>query len=136
MPSLRTLFLTVHASNGLIRLLFLPLCYLALSSPFVLAALWFLGFGQTLQTVLPPRFSLFDLLPQVVLATVFVLLPTRLLSALGVAAKSKDDGKRRVQSLPYWIPGLRHLGSMVFGGEKWLKSVRLVFERICLLRSG
>ncbi|KAL6708145.1 hypothetical protein ACN47E_003329 [Coniothyrium glycines] len=124
MASFRTLFLAVYTSNSLIRVLFLPLCYLALSSPFVLAIAWYFGLGYLLQSLVPQDFSWFDVLPQIALSAVLLLLPTRLLSASGNAVKSKDGRKRRVQSLPYWIPGVRHLSSIVFGGEDWLKSIR------------
>jgi hypothetical protein len=126
MGSLRTLFLGVYASNGIIRTLFLPLCYLTLFSPFALAIAWYFGFGQILQTFIPDNFSWVDILPPFAISAVFVLLPTRLLSSSGKVDKSKD-GKRRVQSLPYWIPGARHLGSIAFGGEEWLNGVRLVW---------
>ncbi|KAF2823634.1 hypothetical protein CC86DRAFT_327439 [Ophiobolus disseminans] len=124
MGSLRTLFLGVYASNALIRVLFLPLCYVLLLSPFLTVAAYFLGFGKTLRAYVPEDFSWTDLLPQIVLATVFLLLPTRLLSGSGNASKADNGRKRRVQSLPYWIPGFRHFWSITLGGEKWLKGVR------------
>lgn len=123
MGSLRTLFLSVYASNGVIRTLFLPLCYLTLFSPFILVLAWYFGIGHTLEKAIPEDFSWFDLLPAFAISAVFVLLPTRLLSSSGKVVKSQD-GKRRVQSLPYWIPGVRHLWSIVFGGEEWLNGVR------------
>jgi hypothetical protein len=123
MGSLRTLFLGVYASNGVIRTLFLPLCYLTLFSPFLLALAWYFAFEKTFQTFIPDDFSWFDLLPAFAISAVFVLLPTRLLSSSGKVIKSQN-GKRRVQSLPYWIPGVRHLSSIAFGGEEWLNSVR------------
>jgi hypothetical protein len=125
MGSLRTLFLGVYTSNSIIRTLFLPLCYLTLFSPFALAIAWYLGFAQILSRFIPDNFSWVDILPPFAISAVFVLLPTRLLSASGKVSKS-NDGKRRVQSLPYWIPGARHLGSIAFGGEEWLNGVRLV----------
>jgi hypothetical protein len=124
MASFKTLFLGVYTSNGVIRTLFLPLCYMFLLSPFLAVVAYYYGVEQTLRNLVPEDFSWFDLLPLVALSAVAVLLPTRLLSAAGDASKSKDGGKRRVQSLPYWIPGFRHFGSLVFGGEDWLKSVR------------
>ncbi|KAH7386979.1 hypothetical protein DE146DRAFT_666237 [Phaeosphaeria sp. MPI-PUGE-AT-0046c] len=120
MASLRTLFLGVYASNGVIRALFLPICYILLLSPFLTLLGYYLGFGRTLRTYLPEDLAWTDLLPQVVLCTVVVFLPTRLLSG----SKSKDGGQRRVQSLPYWIPGFKHFWSIVTGGESWLKGVR------------
>lgn len=122
MVSLRILFLGVHGSNGLIRALFLPAWYTVLLSPFTLAIAWYFGLDRAVQSYLPEEFSWFEVLPQLALLSVFFLLPTRLFSASGATAKSKD-GKRRVQSVPYWIPGFRNLGSLVFGGEQWLKSI-------------
>jgi hypothetical protein len=127
MGSLRTLFLGVHSSNSIIRALFLPLCYFTLFSPFALAIAWYFGFVQSALDLIPEDFSWFDLLPQIAVSAVFVALPTRLLSAKGNADKI-HDGKGRVQSLPYWIPGFRHLGSIASGGEEWLKGVRLVWD--------
>jgi hypothetical protein len=124
MASLKTLFLGVYASNGVIRATFLPLCYILLLSPFLAVVAYYYGVEQTLRNLVPEDFSWFDILPLVALSAVSVLLPTRLLSAAGDAGKSKDGGKRRVQPLPYWIPFFRHFGSIVFGGEEWLKSVR------------
>lgn len=124
MASLRTLFLGVYASNAVIRVLFLPLCYVLLCSPFLTLAAYYLGFGRTLRAYLPEDLSWTDRLPQIVLSTVFILLPTRLLSGSGYATKSDNGGKRRVQSLPYWIPGARHFWSLVAGGERWLKGIR------------
>jgi hypothetical protein len=125
MGSLRTLFLGVYTSNGVIRTLFLPLCYLTLFSPFALAISWYFGFGHTISRFIPDNFSWFDILPPFAISAVFVLLPTRLLSASGKVSKS-NAGKRRVQSLPYWIPGAQHFGSIAFGGEEWLNGIRLV----------
>jgi hypothetical protein len=124
MASLRTLFLGVYASNPVIRVLFLPVCYVLLLSPFLTLAGYYLGFGRTLKAYVPEDLSWTDLLPQIALSTVFVLLPTRLLSGSGGASKSKNGGKRRVQALPYWIPGFRHFWSIVSGGDRWTKSVR------------
>jgi hypothetical protein len=124
MASLRTLFMGVYASNATIRVLFLPVCYVLLLSPFLTLAGYYLGFGRTLRAYVPEDLSWTDLLPQIALSTVFILLPTRLLSGSGGASKSKDGGKRRVQSLPYWIPGFRHFWSIVSGGDRWTKSVR------------
>jgi hypothetical protein len=126
MPSLKTLFLGVYASNGVIKALFLPICYVLLLSPFLTLAVYFLGFGQTFKAYIPGNFSWTDLLPQITLSAVFLLLPTRLLSGFGGASKSKDESKNKVQTLPYWIPGFRHFWSVAFGGDTWLKGVRLV----------
>jgi hypothetical protein len=124
MASLRTLFLGVYASNAVIRVLFLPLYYLLLLTPFLTLAGYYLGFGYSLRAYVPEDFSWTDLLPQIVLSSVFVLLPTRLLSGWRHANKSNHGGKRRVQSLPYWIPGFRHFWSLLLGGERWLKGLR------------
>jgi hypothetical protein len=123
MASLKGLFLGVHASNGIVRVLFLPLWYLMLLSPFLTAIAYFYGIGHMLQGLVPEDFAWFDLLPQVALSAVFLLLPTRLLSGSRSTGKSKDGAKKQVPSLPYWIPGVRHLGSIVSGGEEWLKSI-------------
>jgi hypothetical protein len=124
MASLRTLFLGVYTSNAAIRVLFLPICYVMLLSPFLTLLGYYLGFGRTLKAYIPEDFSWTDLLPQIALSTVFLLLPTRLLSGRAGASKSKDGGQKRVQSLPYWIPGFRHFWSIISGGEAWLKGVR------------
>ncbi|KAH7087817.1 hypothetical protein FB567DRAFT_354675 [Paraphoma chrysanthemicola] len=124
MASLRTLFLGVHASNRAIRVLFLPVCYVLLLTPFLTLAGYYFGLGQKLSAHVPEDFSWFDLIPQAALSAVFLLLPTRLFSARSDVGPSKDGGKRRVQSLPYWIPGVRHFWSIGFGGERWLKGVR------------
>jgi len=125
MASLRTLFLAVYASNGVIRALFLPLWYITLFSPFALAIAWYFGFDQTVLQFIPEDFSWFDLLPQFAVSAVFVLLPTRLLSSSSKVITT-GNGKRRVQSLPYWIPGLQHLWSIAFGGQEWLSGIQLV----------
>ncbi|CAA9958090.1 hypothetical protein PTMSG1_01663 [Pyrenophora teres f. maculata] len=126
MVSLRTLFLAVYASNRVIRALFLPLWYTMLFSPFALVIAWYFGFDQTVLRFIPENFSWFDLLPQFAVSTVFVLLPTRLLSSSSKVTTT-ENGKRRVQSLPYWIPGLQHFWSIAFGGQKWLSDIRLVW---------
>ena len=126
MASLRTLFLGVHASNRVIRVLFLPVCYVLLLTPFLTLAGYYFGLGQKVSAYVPDDFSWFDLLPQIALSAVFLLLPTRLFSARSDVGPSKDGGKRRVQSLPYWIPGVRHFWSVIFGGERWLNGVRWV----------
>ena len=105
-------------------MLFLPLWYILLLSPFIAVVAYYYGLGQTLQSLVDEDFSWFDILPQFAISAVFLLLPTRLLSGSGGAIKSKDGGKSRVQSLPYWIPGVRHLGSIVSGGEEWLRGIR------------
>lgn len=123
MGSLRTLFLAVHASNRIIRALFLPACYLTLFSPFALVLAWYFGLLKSAENLIPEDFSWFDLLPQFALSAVVILLPTRFFSASSLVTKSKD-GKRRVQSLPYWIPGFRNFANIALSGEEWLRSVR------------
>lgn len=122
--ALKGLFVAVYASNGFIRTSFLPIWYFLLLSPFTLAILYYYGLFATLQGFVGEDFSWFDILPQFAISAVFLLLPTRLLSGSGGTSKSKDGGKSRVQSLPYWVPGIRHLGSIVSGGEEWLKGIR------------
>ncbi|KAF1933482.1 uncharacterized protein M421DRAFT_415821 [Didymella exigua CBS 183.55] len=122
--ALKGLFVAVYASNGLISTLFLPTWYSLLLSPFTLAIAYYYGLFELLQSFVGEDFSWFDILPQFALSAVFLLLPTRLLSGAGNTSKSKDGGKSRIQSLPYWIPGVRHLGSIVSGEEEWLKGVR------------
>lgn len=126
MASLKWLFLGVYTSNRIIRVLFLPICYVLLLSPILLIFTYYSRLGRQLASFIPHDFSVFDLLPQIALSAVFLLLPTRLLSVSGQAAKSKDGRKRRIQLLPYWIPGVRHLGSIISGAEDWMKGVRLV----------
>lgn len=122
--ALKGLFVAVYASNSIIRTSFLPIWYFLLLSPFILSVAYYYGLGQTLQDFVGDDFSWLDILPQFAISAVFLLLPTRLLSGSGSAGKSKDGGKSRIQSLPYWIPGVRHLGSIISGQEEWLKGVR------------
>ncbi|KAI2487451.1 hypothetical protein Ptr902_01584 [Pyrenophora tritici-repentis] len=123
MVSLRTLFLAVYASNRVIRTLFLPLWYTTLFSPVALAIAWYFEFDQTVLQFIPENFSWFDLLPQFAVSAVFVLLPTRLLSSSSKVITTQN-GARRVQSLPYWIPGLQHFWSIALGGQEWLNGIR------------
>ena len=122
--ALKGLFVAVYASNGFIRSLFLPIWYSLLLSPFTLAIAYYYGVFEALQGFVGEDFSWFDILPQFAISAVFLLLPTRLLSGSGGTSKTKDGGKSRVQSLPYWIPGVRHLGSIVSGEEEWLRGIR------------
>ncbi|KAF2637853.1 hypothetical protein P280DRAFT_406635 [Massarina eburnea CBS 473.64] len=119
---LKGLFVGVYASNSVLRTLFLPLLYFVLASPFVTVLVFYLkpdlgalNFWKNTSTT--------DILLQVFVSAIALLLPTRILTGKGLAG-SKDAGKRKVQQLPYWIPGLRHWGNLVFGGEGWLKGVR------------
>lgn len=119
MGFLKYLFSGVYASNGGIRLAFLPLCYVLLTSPFVLFFLRLYRAEIKASGYFPSDYTAADIVPQVFLFLVTVLLATRSLSAVG-----KNDRKGRVQLYPYWVPGLRHWGNVVWGGEVWLKSVR------------
>ncbi|KAF2272299.1 uncharacterized protein EI97DRAFT_406550 [Westerdykella ornata] len=123
MISSKTLFLGVHTSNGIIRNLFLPLCHLLLFSPFALLALRHYRLDQQILEHVPEDYKTPDIWPQVFIAIIAVLLATRIISGSN-SGLGKIDGKRRVQLLPFWIPGFRHWGNLVFGGETWLKSVR------------
>lgn len=124
MASLKGLFLAVYASNGIIRMLFLPIWYTLLLSPFLAVVAYYYGVAQTLRDFVGEDFSWFDVIPQFAISAVFVLLPTRLLSGSGSLNKSKNGGKSRVQPLPYWVPGVRHLGSIASGGQEWLRGIR------------
>ena len=122
--ALKGLFVAINASNGFIKTLFLPIWYTLLLSPFILSVAYWYGLGQTLQDFVGEDFSWFDILPQFAISAVFILLPTRLLSGSKGTSKNKDGGKSRVQSLPYWIPGIQHLGNIVSGQQEWLKGVK------------
>ncbi len=131
MASLRAWFLAVYASNGIIKALFLPTCYIILFSPFTLVIAYYFGLDHKLQSLLPKDFSLLDLLPHLALSAVLLFLPTRFLSGSkhdGTnGTKGKDERRtRRVQSLPYWIPGAKHFWSIIFAGESWMKDIRSV----------
>ncbi|KAF2742256.1 hypothetical protein M011DRAFT_453519 [Sporormia fimetaria CBS 119925] len=121
MVSSKTVFLGVYTSGGLLTWLFLPLCYLLLLSPFVLLALRYTDFDQRVLHYIPDVARTPDVWAQVLIAFVAVALATRFLSARHGA---RDERPRRVQLLPYWIPGVRHWGNVVLQGENWLKSVR------------
>jgi len=121
------LFVGVYASNGAIRAAFLPLLYLLLSTPFILVFARYYRIDSRISAVLFKDRSLTDTLLQGFVVLVAFLLPTRIISAGGLSA-GKDGGKRRVQQVPYWIPGVRHWGNVVFGGERWLRGVRYVKE--------
>jgi hypothetical protein len=123
MGSLKGLFLGVYASNSVIRRLFLPLCYLFLSSPFLLVLARYYGFDSRLFELFGNDKSVQELALQVFVGIVAATLPTRVLSGK-IWAQDRNGGPRRVQQIPYWIPQVRHWGSVVFGGEGWLKNVR------------
>lgn len=123
MVSSKTVFLGVYMSGGLLRLLFLPLCYLFLLFPFALLSLRYFKLDQEVLRLVPTDYKAPDTWPQIFIALVTVFLATRLISGVS-NSHSKHGGKRRVQLLPFWIPGVRHWGNFVFGGERWLKSIR------------
>lgn len=118
------LFLGVYsAEGGILRVLFQPLCYLFLSSPFALLVSRYYGLHQKALEHIPQDYKTPDIWPQLFVAIVAILLVTRVISGKNIGA-SKDGGKRRVQFLPYWIPGIKHLGNIVVGGDGWLRNVR------------
>ncbi|KAL5421658.1 hypothetical protein PMIN04_005351 [Paraphaeosphaeria minitans] len=123
MGSLKGLFLSVYASNSVIRTLFLPLCYLLLSSPFLLVFGRYYGWDSKLFEFIGKDKSLKEIALQVFVGLTAVSLPTRILSGKNWNS-DQNGGTRRVQQFPYWIPQVRHWGSVVFGGEGWLKKVR------------
>jgi hypothetical protein len=119
------LFVGVCASNSAIRVLFLPLCYLLLSTPFTLVVAHYYQIDSRIWAALFGERSLTDTLLQGFVLLVAFLLPTRIISARSQSGP-KDGGKRRVQQVPYWIPGVRHWGNVVFGGERWMRRLRYV----------
>ena len=123
MGVLKGLFRGVYGSNRVIRMLFLPFCYLLLSSPFLLVLARYYQFDSRLFEVFGTEKRLTDIALQVFVGLIAFLLPTRILSGKS-SDRDQDGGKRRVQQIPYWIPGVRHWGNIVFGGEGWLKKVR------------
>lgn len=125
MGSLKGLFLGVYASNSVIRTLFLPLCYLLLSSPFLLFLARYFGIDSRLFELFGKDKSVKEIALQLFVGLVAASLPTRYLSGKNWNL-DQNGGTRRVQQIPYWIPQVRHWGSVVFGGEGWLKKVRCV----------
>jgi hypothetical protein len=134
MGSFKGLFLGVYASNSLIRTLFLPLCYFLLSSPFLLVLARYYGFDGRLFEIFGKDKSVKEIALQVFVGLVAATLPTRILSGK-TWVQDQDGGTRRVQQIPYWIPQVRHWGSVVFGGEGWLKNVRYECEPLSELIS-
>ncbi|KAF2205808.1 hypothetical protein GQ43DRAFT_477048 [Delitschia confertaspora ATCC 74209] len=118
----RNLFLGVYASNGFIRWLFLPLCYLLLTSPFLYIILRRYSLYTPFLEAIPKHWTTPDILPQVFVSLIAFCLATRVISGKNLC--SANGGQRRVQLIPYWVPGLRHLGNVVSGGERWFKRVR------------
>jgi hypothetical protein len=124
MLSAKTFFLAVYTpERSILRVLFLPLCYTFLLSPFILLASRYYSVYQKLLQYIPNDYTTPEIWPQLFLAIITVSVATRFISSYNVSAE-KDGGKRRVQLLPYWIPGVRHWFNIVFGGEEWLKAVR------------
>jgi hypothetical protein len=119
------LFVGVYASNSAIRVLFLPLCYLLLSTPFTLVIAHYYQIDSRILAALFGERSLTDTLLQGFVLLIALLLPTRIISARSQSVP-KDGGKRRVQQVPYWVPGMRHWGNVVFGGERWMSVLRYV----------
>ncbi|KAF2868378.1 hypothetical protein BDV95DRAFT_670450 [Massariosphaeria phaeospora] len=128
MAFLKNLFIGVYASNAAIRLLFLPLCYLLLSSPFLAILTRRFALDKQVLAYIPRDFKTPDTLPQVFIALVVVSFLTRALSGTDVGSvaggKEGGGGKRRVQCAPYWVPFARHWGNVVFRGEGWLRGLR------------
>ncbi|KAF2474357.1 uncharacterized protein BDR25DRAFT_340858 [Lindgomyces ingoldianus] len=122
MVSARGLLLGVYTSNSLIMLLFLPLCYLILLSPFISLCIWKFDLDQKLLQFVPTDYKTPDIWPQVFISLVGILLATRYISGKS-DGDEKNEGKRRVQLLPYWVLGVRHWCNAVFGGESWLRRV-------------
>lgn len=121
----KNLFLGVYMENGLLRLLFLPLCYVLLTAPASLLVARYFGLDQVVGQKLKDALLDPDLFPQVSIAFLLVFIITRKITGSGDGTTTVD-GKRRVQLLPFWVPGVRHWGNVVLGGERWLKAVRYV----------
>ncbi|PVH98248.1 hypothetical protein DM02DRAFT_615911, partial [Periconia macrospinosa] len=117
------LLVGVYASNGAIRAMFLPVLYLLLSAPLLLVLIYYFQAKSAIWNQFVTGRNPTDILLQVFISVIAFTLPTRILSGRNWKT-SHDEGKRRVQQIPYWIPGLRHWFNIVFGGEGWLKGVR------------
>ncbi|KAF2658999.1 hypothetical protein K491DRAFT_623686 [Lophiostoma macrostomum CBS 122681] len=124
MVSSKSVFLGVHASNGVIRRLFYPACLALTISPLVLLVLRYFNAYQQILDHIPSALKTSETWLQISIAVVWSCLVTRVLSGRNSNGGSTKDGKRRVQQLPYWIPSLRHWTNVFFGGEQWLKAVR------------
>ncbi|KAF2715281.1 hypothetical protein K504DRAFT_469535 [Pleomassaria siparia CBS 279.74] len=124
MGFLKSLFGGVYSSNRVITLVFLPLCYALLISPFVLVFTRL--YNISIFGFIPERYTTADIVP-----TFFVLLVTTSLATRSLTGFAKNDRKGKVQLYPYWLPFVRHWGNLVFGGEGWLKGVQdSTFESI------
>jgi hypothetical protein len=124
----KNLFLGVYASSATIRALFLPLCYVFLASPFALLLIRYYGADQLLLAYIPSTYKKPETIPQLFVTLVGILLVQRLISG-NLHGAAQKGGKRRIQLLPYWIPGIRHCANVVFGGQDWMKDVRWVTSR-------
>lgn len=130
MGVLKSLFSGVYASNASIRLVFLPLCYAALASPFVLLFLHIYNVNSW--GFVPDGYATADIVPQFFVLFVATSLATRFLSGRG-----KHDRQGRVQLHPYWVPGVRHWPNVIFAQESWLRGVREAsFESIIAYSSA
>jgi hypothetical protein len=123
MVSTKNLFLGVYMENGILRLLFLPLCYLLLSAPLSLLVARYFKLDQKPKEFFLAALTNPDAFPQISIACLIIFYLTRRLSGGG---NDTVNGKRRVQLLPFWVPGVRHWFNVVLGGEKWLEGVRYV----------
>ncbi|KAF2184690.1 hypothetical protein K469DRAFT_727165 [Zopfia rhizophila CBS 207.26] len=124
MVSSRSLFLAVYASNGVIRILFLPLCYVFALSPLIPLLIRHFNLHGLILEYIPEDYKTPDILPQVFISLVGVSLATRLISGRNNGGIGKESGQRKVPVLPYWIPGVHHWGNIFFGGESWLRGAR------------
>ena len=122
MGAARNLFLAVYGAGGIIKMLFLPICYFILFSPFITLLAIRYQLHTKLPALIPLRYTAADFLPQVFISLVAIFLATRVIS--GRPSNHKNGGPRRIQLNPYWIPFLRNWGDILFGGERWLKSIR------------
>jgi hypothetical protein len=129
MVSSKSVFLGVYASNGVIRRLFYPACLLLTTSPLILLILRYFNAYQQIWEYTPSALKTSETWLQIFIAVVWSFLVTRVLSGRSTNGSSTKDGKRRIQQLPYWVPNLRHWTNVVFGGERWFKSVRLASQR-------
>lgn len=114
----------VYTSNSLIKNTFLPTCTLLILSPFVFLLARALGFEAFFSRI-PQDWKTLAVLPQIVLSLVAITLATRIISGRRVfSSNDGNEGKREVPEVPYWIPGLKHLGQFIWSEEGFLKSAR------------
>lgn len=103
-------------------MLFLPLCYFLLSSPFLLIMGRYYRIDTMLLKLVGDH-SGAEILLQIFISLVAFSLPTRIISGM-INSKNQHGSKRKAQLLPYWFPGARHWADLVFRGENWLKKAR------------